>query len=113
LDLPPDDLELFKDALEEIAKEQQSPEVLAAIERFNQLLEDIAARRLNREEAFRRMQRLEDELLKGAEADKKALEEALEQTANELEKSELARPTADALKKKDLETAQKELQKLA
>jgi len=81
LEMSQDDLELFREAVEEIERDNQSPEVKAAIERFNQLIEDIEARRLNRDEAFRKMQEIENDLLKGAEADKKALQDALEATA--------------------------------
>ena len=109
----PDDLELFREAVEELARQDQTPEVKEAIERFNKLLTDIAERRLNRTDAFRKMQEIENDLLEGAEADRKALEEALQDTAKELEKSELTRPTAEAMAKKDLESARKELNKLA
>ncbi len=113
LEMSPDDLELFREAVEELERDEQSPEVKAAIERFNQLIEDIEARRLNRDEAFRKMQEIENDLLEGAEADQKALQEALEATAKELEKSELTKPTAKALKKNDLAAAEKEMKKLA
>lgn len=113
LEMSADDLELFKDALAELDKDEQNPDVKAAIERFNQLIEDIEGRRLNREDAFRRMQEIENELLAGAEADKKALEKALEETADELDKSELTKPVADSLKKNDLGSAEKQMQALA
>ncbi len=113
LEMSADDLELFREAVEELARDEQSPEVKAAIERFNQLIEDIEGRRLNRDEAFRKMQEIENDLLKGAEADKKALAEALQATAKELDKSELTKPTAKALKKNDLAAAEKEMKKLA
>jgi hypothetical protein len=113
LEITPDDVELFRDALEELDRNDHDPEVQAAIERFNQLLEDIAEKRLNRADAFKRMEEIENDLLDGAEMDKKELEEQLEATANELEKSELSKPTADSLRKKDYKQAQQELKKLA
>ncbi len=111
--LSDDDLELFRDAAKELAKRDQTPEVKAAIERFNQLVEDIANKRLDRTEAFRKMEAIERDLLKGAEADRKALEEALEQMGKDLESSELSKPVGESLKKKDLEKAKKDLKELA
>jgi hypothetical protein len=113
LEMAPDDLELFRDAADALERQDQSPEVQAAIERFNELIEDIANRRLNRTEAFRRMEEIEEDLLKGAEADAMAFEEALQETAKELHNSELTDPLAKSLDKKDLDQAKKDLQELA
>ncbi len=113
LSMSPDDLELFRDAARELAHKDQSPEVRAAVDRFNQLIEDLAQKRLDRTEAFRRMEAIERELLKGAEADKKSLEDALEETGKELARSDLAKPIGDSLQKKDLEQAKKALKDLA
>src|SRR6185436_53950 len=77
-----------------------------AIERFNQLIEDLANKRLDRTEAFRRMEAIERELLKGAEADAKSFEE-------ELKESDLSKPIGESLEKKDLEKAKKDLKDLA
>jgi len=111
--LSADDIDLFRDAAKELAKRDQSPEVQAAVERFNQLIEDIANKRLDRTEAFRKMEAIERDLLKGAEADRKALEEALNQMGKDLESSDLAKPLAESLKKNDLQKAQKDLKELA
>lgn len=113
LAMSPDDIELFRDAARDLAQKEHSPEVKAAIDRFNQLIEDIAQKRLDRTEAFRRMEAIERELLKGAEADRKALEEALDETGKELARSDLAKPIGDALQKRDLAQAKKELKELA
>jgi hypothetical protein len=111
--MPPDDVELFKQVLEELKREEHSPEVQAAIERFNALVEDIANRRLNRSEAFRRMEEIERALMEGREASSMALEEALKETAAELKKSELSEPVAKALEQKQLAEAEKQLKQLA
>jgi hypothetical protein len=113
LQMSPDDLELFKQAAKDLERADQSPEVKAAIERFNQLIEDIANKRLERTEAFRQMEAIERELLKGAEADAKALQEALEETGRELKKSDLAKPLGESLEKKDLDKAKQDLKDLA
>ncbi|WP_437996331.1 hypothetical protein WMF26_35310 [Sorangium sp. So ce185] len=113
LAMSPDDIELFKDAAKALDRQDQSPEMKSAVERFNQLIEDIANKRLDRTEAFRRMEALERELLKGAEADLKALEEALKETGLDLKRSDLAKGVGESLEKKDLEQAKKELKQLA
>src|SRR5262249_17711813 len=81
-----DDIELFKDAAKQFEQKDQSPEMKGAVERFNQLIEDIANKRLDRTEAFRKMEALERELLKGQEADAKEFDEALKETAEDLKK---------------------------
>ncbi|HLM72558.1 MAG TPA: hypothetical protein VK459_07700, partial [Polyangiaceae bacterium] len=108
-----DDLEIFREAAKELAKEDQNPEMKAAVDQFNQLIEDIANKRLDRTEAFRRMEAIERELLTGAEADLKALEDALKETGLELKKSDLAKKVGESLEKKDLEKTKKELKDLA
>lgn len=113
LAMSPDDIELFRDAAKALERADQSPEMKAAVDKFNQLIEDIANKRLDRTEAFRKMEAIERELLKGAEADAKEFEEALKDAAEELKKSELSRPVGESLEKKDLETAKKDLKTLA
>jgi hypothetical protein len=113
LAMSPDDIELFRDAAKALDRPDQSPEMKAAVDKFNQLIEDIANKRLDRTEAFRKMETIERELFKGAEADAKELEEALKDAAEELKKSELSKPIGESLEKKDLEKAQKDLKALA
>ncbi len=113
LAMSPDDIELFRDAAKALDRPDQSPEMKAAVDKFNQLIEDIANKRLDRTEAFRKMETIERELFKGAEADAKELEEALKDAAEELKKSELSKPLGESLEKKDLEKAQKDLKALA
>ncbi len=108
-----DDLDAVREFLREIDQRLQTDEAKAATHEFNQLVEDLANRRLDRTEAFRRMQQLEDRLLEGREADAKALEEALKKMGEELKKSELSKPTGEALSDKNLEAAEKALRDLA
>ncbi len=113
VNLSADDIDFFRDASKDLSSRDQGPEMRAAIDRFNQLVEDLANERLDRTEAFRRMQALEKDLLKGTAADRKALEDGLSQIADELRRSDLSRPAADALKNKDLAGAEKALRDLA
>lgn len=111
--LTPDDIELFREMAQELEEKNKDPEVLAAVRKFNQLIEDIAQRRLDRVEVFKRMEELERDLLKGAEADREALDEGLKHLAKELEKSDLSKPVASAMEQKNLEDAEKAMRELA
>ncbi len=113
LELADDDLALFRDSLKDLEEQNKDPVVKAAIVELNRLLEDIAEKRMSREEAIRKLRELEDRLTKGSEEERKALEQALKQMANELQQSELAQPTSEALKKKDLGRARESLKSLA
>jgi hypothetical protein len=111
--LTEDDLELFHERLDELAKTVQDPEQSAAIGRYNALLEDIAARRVDREEVFRRLAELEKTLARDLDADREAMDEGLKSLARELEKSSLTRKVAEALQEKRLDDAEKALRELA
>jgi hypothetical protein len=108
-----DDIELFREMAQELEQQNQDPETLAAARRFNQLVEDIAQRRLDRREVFQRLEELERELARGAEADREALEEGLKSLAKELEKSDLSKPMAQPLAEKRLADAEKAMRELA
>ena len=113
VDVTQDDLDAMRDFLREIDQRLQSDDAKAATQEFNQLIEDLANKRLDRTEAFRRMQQLEDKLLQGNEADAKALEEALKKMGEELKKSEMAKPTGEALSDKKFDAAEKAMKDLA
>lgn len=113
VDVTADDLDAMRDFLKEMAQKQETEEAKAATQEFNQLIEDLAAKRLDRTEAFRRMQALETKLLEGREADAKAFEEALSKIGEELKKSELTKKAGDALENKNLAMADKEFKELA
>lgn len=113
LDMPDDEIAKFEAAIQLIKEQNPALENDPVVQKFNQLVEDLKNRRLNREDAFRRMQEIESDLRKGAEAEKKALEEQLKETAKELDKSVLSKPVGQSLKKKDFKQAQKDLRDLA
>lgn len=108
-----DDIDYFRETLKELENRNQEPEVQQAIDKFNQLVEDIANQRLERTEAFRRMEALDRELRAGTAADKKALEEGLQRIAEELRRSDLTKQAAEALANQKLEEAEKHLKDLA
>jgi hypothetical protein len=108
-----DDLDLFREVGKKLAETDKSPEVLAALEQYNQLIEDLAQKRLDRTEAFRRMQDIETRLMQGRAMDAKTLDEQLRARADALKKSELSRPAAEALKAQDFAKAERALKDLA
>lgn len=108
-----DDVELFRDLGEELARASQNPTQQAAVGRYNKLVEDIAEHRIDRHEVFRRLAEIERDLGQDLDADREALAEGLEGVARELAKSPMARKTAEALADKRLEDAEKALRELA
>ncbi len=113
LDIDNEDIDAISEEVKELQRPGQSPEMQAAIDKFNKLLEDLSAKRLDRNEAFRQMDALDKELTSNAKEERQKLSEELKKTAAELEKSELAKDAAEALKKEDLKKAEEELKKLA
>jgi hypothetical protein len=113
VDVTADDLDAMRDFLDQMRAREQTDEAKAATREFNQLIEDLAARRLDRTEAFRRMQQLEDKLLEGREANAKALEDAMKKIGDEMKAAELTKPAGEALESQNLATAEKKLHDLA
>jgi hypothetical protein len=113
VEMAPDDLDDVKDFLQQLAQKDQSDETKAAVEEFNKLVDDIANKRLDRTEAFRRMESLEEKLLTGSDADKKALEAQVEKIGEELKKSDLTKPAGEALADNKLDQAAQAMKDLA
>jgi hypothetical protein len=111
--LSADDIDLFREAGKKLAETAKTPEVLTALQAYNQLIEDLAQKRLDRTEAFRRMHEIETKLLEGRALDAKALDEELKMRASALKKSELSKPAAEALEKQDFAKAEREMHALA
>ncbi|MDP9001497.1 MAG: hypothetical protein M3O46_15455, partial [Myxococcota bacterium] len=113
VEMSADDLEDVKDFLKQVEQSAPSADTKAEIDEFNALVDDIAKRRVDRTDAFRRMGVLEDKLLTGSQADKRALEDQLNRIGQEMEKAELTRPTGVALADHKLEQARDALHELA
>lgn len=111
--LSADDVELFREIGQELAKASDDPQISAAARRFNQLVEDIAAHRMDRREVFERLGSLERELAESSQLDREALDDGLKELARELEKSGLTKPAAQALSEKRLADAEQALRELA
>jgi hypothetical protein len=113
VEMSADDLEEVQDFLKQIEQNAPSDDTKVAIEEFNRLVDDIANKRLDRTEAFRRMEALEDKLLTGSQADRKALEEQLDRIGEELKKAELTKPAGEALSDHKLDQARDAMHALA
>lgn len=114
LEVSEDDLE----AMAELGRQMlDSPhadaETKAAIEEYNRLVEDLKNKRIDRNEAFRRMAMLDNRLQKSSELDKKALEEAMKRLGEELKKNELTKDIGHAFEKGDKKEAEKKMKELA
>lgn len=108
-----DDIDLFREVGQKLSEKDKTPEVLAALKAYNELIEDIAKRRLDRNEAFRRMAEVEQRLDEGRGIDAKSLEEELKVRAAALKNSPLSRPVAEALDQQDLAKAEQKMRELA
>lgn len=113
VEMAPDDLDDVKDFLKQLQQRDPSDDTKAAIEEFNKLVDDIAQKRLDRTEAFRRMEQLEQKLLTGSEADKQALEQELDRIGEELKKAELTKPAGEAMSEAKLDQARDAMHDLA
>ena len=111
--LSADDIDLFRSEGKRLAVGDKSPEVLAAVEQYNRLIEDLAQRRIDRTEAFRRLQEIEKALFEGRARESDAIDEQIRQRAEALKKSALSRPAAEALAAQDLKKAEQAFKNLA
>jgi hypothetical protein len=108
-----DDVAFFRGAGDELAHASHDATQQAAVARYNRLVEDIAEHRVDEHEVFRRLADIEADLGEHIEADREALADGLQGVARELEKSPLARKTAEALAEQRLDDAEKALRELA
>jgi hypothetical protein len=113
LEMSQDDLDDVKDFLKQIEQKDTSEDTKATIEAFNRLIADIADKRLDRDEAFRRIQELEEKLTTQSANDKEALQRDLEGMGEALKKAELTRPAGLALAHDDLPKARDAFRDLA
>ena len=114
LEMDPDDLEALADFANQLKDQAHADEDMkAAVQEFNKLVEDLKNKRIDRNEAFRRMAELDNKLQKSGELDKKALEEAMKKVGSELKKNDLTKDVGNALEKGDKKEAEKKLKELA
>lgn len=110
--LAADDLSFLRESVEQFRASESSPELQRAVADFNRLVEEMAERKLDRRELFRRLAEIERSLAIGPEADD-ALDAGLSDLAAQLEKSPMSRPIAEALKAERLDDAERAMRELA
>ena len=89
-----DALGAFESSLDPVMNDEEMPEELRqSAQAFNQILEDLSDRRLERTEALRRIQELENRLAEGREADAEAMQESLRELGQELQRAEMTEAT--------------------
>ena len=113
LAISPDDVELFRRMAEDLETKTNDPATLASARRFNQLVEDLAERRIDRREVFRRLDELERGIGDPLALNDASLDESLEGIAKELDKAALSKPVAQALAEKRLADAEQAMKDLA
>lgn len=113
VDVTADDIDAMREFLRDMDQQSSTDDSKQAVAEFNRLVDDLADRRLDRTEAFRRMTALENKLLEGNEADRKALEEALKKIGEEMKKADLTKPAGDKIEQNELTDADKRLRDLA
>lgn len=113
LAMSPDDVELFRRLADEVDATAKDPTAIASARRLNQLLEDVAQRRVDRQEVFRRLDEIERGLGDRPDADAAAVENALDGMAKELDKSALGKPVAQALADRRYAEAEQAMKDLA
>lgn len=114
LEMDPDDLEALADFANQLKDQPHADDDMkAAVQDFNKLVEDLKNKRIDRNEAFRRMAELDGKLQKSGELDKKALEEAMKKVGSELKKNDLTKDIGNALEKGDKKEAEKKIKELA
>ncbi len=109
-----EDLEPFAAKVQKLEMSPETPEeVRAAVRAFNKILEDLAAQRLTRSEAIRRVAALDRRLAEGRTMDVEALEQSLRDLGRNLERSKLTEPASEALQQSKLSAAARKLEELA
>ena len=112
--LDPDSLDAFERSLDPVLSDlESSEEIRTAARDLNQILEDMVDRRLDRTEALRRIQELENRLAEGRPADAEAMNESLRELGQELERASLTEAASEALREADAERAADAMRELA
>ena len=111
--IAPDDLDDVRDFLKTLDDKVRADETKVAIAEFNQLVDDIANKRLDRTDAFRHIEMLDEKLLTFSGAEKKLFDEQIRKMGEELKKADLTKPVGDALAENQLERARDAMRDVA
>ncbi len=110
--LEDDDLAAFRELSRELERNTRTPAARDTLRDFNRFLDDVEARRLERQDAYRRLAALQQRIDAGQREDRDALRQTLSQIGQRLD-SEATRDVAQALRQGDLQRAQEAMRQLA
>ncbi|MBX3250543.1 MAG: OmpH family outer membrane protein [Myxococcales bacterium] len=109
-----DALDGFAASLEPVLRDREtSDDVRQAARALNQVLEDMADRRLDRTEALRRLQQIEQQLTQGRPATAEQVREQLQEMGRELQRASLTQAASEALRDGDAARAADAMRELA
>lgn len=111
--LDEDDLAAFREMSRAIERDARSPESRRTVGEFQRFLDDVAAQRLDREDAFRRLAALQRSIEASARDERSLNDQAMRSVSEAMERSEATRALSDALRRGDPARAAQELRALA
>ncbi|MDO9021036.1 MAG: hypothetical protein Q8S73_15035 [Deltaproteobacteria bacterium] len=113
-ELHDDDLAAFREAARQIEAQARTDEARRGVEEFNRLLDDLAHRRLDRDEAFRRLAALQESAAAQDAAAARRVSEALRTMGDEMNPRDPAtRRLAEALRQGDAGAASQAMRELS
>ncbi|MFO0646667.1 MAG: hypothetical protein U0326_10545 [Polyangiales bacterium] len=114
LALADDDLRAFRELSRELARDAATPAARDTLREFDRFLDDVEHRRLDRNEAYRRVAAIQRSLDESAREDRDGLRESLSDMGRRMgEQSPEARALSQALQQGDTQRAREEMQRLA
>jgi len=113
LALDDDDLRAFREMARALAQDARSPEARRAVGEFERFLDDVAAQRLDREDAFRRLAALQQRLDAGAQDDRAIDAQAMRQVSEGMSRDDATRALQEALRQGDAGRAAQEMRRIA
>jgi hypothetical protein len=103
----------FVEDMRQMAEQTKDPHLKDFTEALEKLLELAEKGEITKAELMARMEQLEKQYMEGAEQDVDSMMDSLKESAAELKKEQLTKKLGEALEAGDMETAEKELEKLA
>lgn len=111
--LDTDDIDAFRQATQDLREGGLSPELERSVDELNHLLEQLAGREIDREQALRALRKMEDSLARESQAHPTALKDALGTLGRSLERANVTKTLAKALNQTDPAAAAAEAQRVA
>ncbi len=113
-ELHDDDLAAFREAARQLEAQARTDDARRGVEQFNRLLDDLAHRRLDRDEAFRRLASLQESLTAQDAAAGQRVTEALRTLGDEMNpRDAVTRRLTEALRRGDAGAASEAMRELA